>query len=251
MRKMGALFGVCAATAMLARACKQPERVAPPSTIASGTSATLTVAAASPTSTIDAPDGSAYAAPPPSTRNLAGPALSAFPTGTIPRWPSTSTTGRLIWLVHEPTELQQQVAHDQGWVPEQKVDLVIEVENVSVRVRLLPSGGALFPYNQGACQGKSPQHAYDKTDSQLAKLIFYEGGALGYVVEREGQELRINSWVQPSGLCVEKQSKPKACPIRVKLVKAVPVPLSVRFEEQILLVKTDGSTSILSCAENP
>lgn len=141
-------------------------------------------------------------------------------------------TVELTWRVYPPQ-------HDKA-----PVELVATIAGKTRTLTLAPQFGALYPINQPICAHVQHTTQYPLARDELAKITFYEGGAGGYFVRRNGD---VVAWDQGDGACIGKHHQLVACPRKVKTVAKLALPANARVHERVIEVDAKGVPRPFDC----
>jgi hypothetical protein len=161
-----------------------------------------------------------------------------------PAWPAGDTL-ELTWVVKPgvPTKKDPDI-------PKAPLELHATMGGTTRKITLAPQQGALYPYNQPVCAGKTGFIQYPLAKNQVAKITFYEGGAGGYFVRRTGDVLEVVAWEQPDGACDGKNGELVACPGSEVIAFKLHVPKSVKIREAIVELDANGARTPLACTDS-
>lgn len=158
-----------------------------------------------------------------------------------PAWSESSKDTRilLLWDVGEVRK-----SKDPNALPLRPVDVVLQLGDVTRRIKVPAEYGGLSPYNQVICKTS----AYPLGGNEVAKLTFYEGGAGGYAVERPADDvLEIYHWAQTDGACQNAKGEMVACPRSHDLVAKLHIPKGVVVGGGAIFTTDGGKQSKLAC----
>jgi len=167
-----------------------------------------------------------------------------------PAWSDASKDKRirLLWDIGPDRKNPHDPYGDGFGLPLHPVDVVLELGGVTRRIKLPPETGGLGAYNQVICHKDGGP--YPLAPNEVAKLTFYEGGASGYAVVRNAQDvLEIHHWSQTDGACDGPNHTMVACPISDQLVTRFHIPQDAKTVGSAVFVTRDGKQSKIVCGD--
>ena len=138
-------------------------------------------------------------------------------------WPPGDTL-QLTWVVGMPN-----IPHPK-WdgVMMQAVTLEVAIGGAVRALDLEPQMGSLFPHNQSACKSTT----YPLAPGEVARIVFDEGEARGYVVRRPRPTvLEVSPMTSSAG------------------AQRIEVPAQVKVSETILELDVNGARTPIRCEE--
>jgi hypothetical protein len=117
----------------------------------------------------------------------------------------------------------------------------VSVEIMGKAIKLSKTFGELRPEDQSTCTKKVLKH------DEVARLTFYELGVGGWVLKRDGDEIKIYSWSVSDGACQDKHHNVVACPVNEKLVTSVKVPGDEKLRERVFELDAKGKRNAFVC----
>lgn len=155
-----------------------------------------------------------------------------------PAWPEAGELVKLAWVIGPDRK------NPHGDLPLHPVELVAKIGAVERHIPLKPEIGNLRSYNQVICN----PGAYPFGKHDVAVIIFYEGGASGYLVKRVGSDvLEIHGWAGSDGACTSPSGKMIACPVDDELVARFHVPADAKITGGTIYTTEKGKIQKMLC----